>query len=77
MTKRIAINSEDEVRLPGDLVRASEIDSGTEVSVRERRGRVIIEQALSTMDPDFRHPALSQLARVENPVGVWKVEGQK
>ncbi|MBI3601135.1 MAG: hypothetical protein HY097_10925 [Nitrospinae bacterium] len=28
-----------------------------------------------TMDPHFNHPTLSSIARIENPINVWKSEG--
>ena len=30
-----------------------------------------------TMDPHFRAPYFQGIAKVENPLGVWKVEGQR
>ncbi len=32
---------------------------------------------LLTMDPHFRHPAFADCGRVDNPLGVWKVEGAR
>lgn len=29
-----------------------------------------------TMDPHFRDKSLNQIAKIENPIGVWKKEGQ-
>jgi hypothetical protein len=31
---------------------------------------------LVTMDPHYRHPHFSELAPVENPLGLWRHEGQ-
>jgi len=28
-----------------------------------------------TMDPHFNHPTLSSIARIENPINIWKSEG--
>jgi predicted nucleic acid-binding protein len=28
-----------------------------------------------TMDPHFNHPSLSSIARIENPINIWKTEG--
>lgn len=30
-----------------------------------------------TMDPHFRDPIFGDIATIENPMGVWKVEGQR
>ncbi|MEW6686816.1 MAG: hypothetical protein AB1393_11520 [Candidatus Edwardsbacteria bacterium] len=34
-------------------------------------------QKIYTMDPHFLNKEFSRLAEVENPIGVWKVEGEK
>lgn len=62
------------------FLRAMELSASSGIHVWDYLVVLPFEDLLDriyTMDPHFQHPSFQSLCPIENPIGIWKTEGQE
>jgi len=60
------------------ILRAFELSASSRIHIWDYLVVLPFENNINriiTMDPHFNHPSLSSIAKIENPINIWKSEG--